>query len=122
MRGTRVQPMESGWFNAKLNPGEYVKVAPKAMADGSPLPEHIAKVYPMYLACAPNGHSCNLQAHQITEHEDGTITVAPSISISYSRDRGKTYVELWHGYLEKGVWRGVDKWSADIFFDPHADA
>ena len=42
---------------------------------------------------------------QITEHEDGTITVSPSISITTTR--GKMNVELWHGFLERGVWREV---------------
>lgn len=37
----------------------------------------------------------NLDDHQITEHEDGTITVSPSI----------LWPGKWHGYLEHGVWR-----------------
>lgn len=35
--------------------------------------------------------------HTIVEHEDGTITVSPSIL--YHGEKG------WHGFLEKGVWR-----------------
>ena len=38
-----------------------------------------------------------LSAHQITEHEDGTITVTPSILITDGRG-------TWHGYLTHGVW------------------
>jgi len=45
--------------------------------------------------------SGTLGNHQVTEHEDGTITVSPSI-LSYGHD-GKQ----WHGYLERGVWREV---------------
>jgi hypothetical protein len=45
--------------------------------------------------------TANLSAHQVEEHEDGTITVSPSILISR---RG---VAEWHGYLERGVWREV---------------
>jgi len=37
--------------------------------------------------------------HTITEHEDGTITVSPSILF---RGDNQPY---FHGYLEKGVWR-----------------
>lgn len=37
--------------------------------------------------------------HVVTEHEDGTITVEPSI---LCRTCG------WHGYLERGVWREVE--------------
>lgn len=54
---------------------------------------------PFWVAAAPNGWNCNLRAHDVTEHEDGTITVSPSILIT--RREGET----WHGYLEHGVWR-----------------
>lgn len=40
----------------------------------------------------------NLAKHHVTEHEDGTITVTPSILIT-------TQVGTWHGYLERGIWR-----------------
>lgn len=49
----------------------------------------------------PNGHIGDVSAHEITEHEDGTITVSPSILVSHATDM------LWHGYLEKGIWREV---------------
>jgi hypothetical protein len=42
-----------------------------------------------------------LGKHQVIEHEDGTITVSPSILISHWEGRS------WHGYLERGVWREV---------------
>lgn len=54
-----------------------------------------------WYASTPNGETANLSAHSVTEHEDGTITVSPSILVS---TRG---LELWHGYLERGVWRSV---------------
>jgi len=43
-----------------------------------------------------------LDLHQITEHEDGTITVSPSILCD---DNGNGLT--WHGYLERGIWREV---------------
>lgn len=46
----------------------------------------------------PNGHSGNLKAHDVIEHEDGTITVSPSILVS------NNVGQLWHGYLRRGVW------------------
>ncbi len=49
----------------------------------------------------PNGYMGRLSNHEVTEHTDGTITVHPSIKIS--DDTG----ELWHGWLQQGVWRGV---------------
>lgn len=58
-----------------------------------------------WYACAPNGHLGNLTAHDVTEHEDGTITVSPSILITTRDTERKQDVELWHGYLERGVWR-----------------
>ena len=41
----------------------------------------------------------NLRGHSVTEHDDGTITVSPSIKI-ISNTAG-----IWHGHLERGVWR-----------------
>ena len=42
----------------------------------------------------------NISTWNITEHEDGTITVSPSI---YVRGTGG-----WHGHLVGGVWTGKD--------------
>lgn len=39
-----------------------------------------------------------LSPHSVVEHEDGTITVTPSILQPNSPDG-------WHGFLERGVWR-----------------
>jgi hypothetical protein len=50
-------------------------------------------------ACTPSGMLANLRAHDVVEHEDGTITASPSILVSQSN------VGEWHGYLERGVWR-----------------
>jgi hypothetical protein len=47
----------------------------------------------------PNGHLGAFDKHEVVEHDDGTITVSPSILVS--SDEG----ELWHGFLERGVWR-----------------
>lgn len=43
----------------------------------------------------------SLSKHDVVEHEDGTITVSPSILI-----RGHSGRE-WHGWLERGIWRKV---------------
>lgn len=42
----------------------------------------------------------NPSKHSIVEHEDGTITVSPSILST--RPDG---TEVYHGFLEAGVWR-----------------
>lgn len=109
MQGRRVYPNEHGWMTEPLECGDYVKIAPTAMADGSPLPSDWPwqKCFPYWECKSPNGQVCSLdpKIHTITEHEDGTITVAPSILIYTSHDHGKTRIELWHGFLERGVWR-----------------
>lgn len=44
----------------------------------------------------------NLTAHEVVEHEDGTITVSPSILVTV---RWAGVEHSWHGYLERGIWR-----------------
>ena len=46
----------------------------------------------------PTGMLANLAKHDVVEHEDGTITVSPSILVGNKS-------ESWHGYLDRGVWR-----------------
>lgn len=57
----------------------------------------------------PNGAIGNVSKHTVVEHEDGTITVSPSILISGRRwdEAAQAYQhrEIWHGWLERGVWR-----------------
>ena len=45
----------------------------------------------------------DLSAHSVVEHEDGTITVSPSI-LHHGHD-AKNNVVHWHGFLERGIWR-----------------
>lgn len=45
-------------------------------------------------APAPGCPIAALSDHQITEHEDGTISVSPSI----------LWEGKYHGYLQRGVW------------------
>lgn len=46
----------------------------------------------------PNGHIGGLANHEVIEHEDGTISVSPSILVSDGSG------ELYHGFLKRGVW------------------
>lgn len=46
----------------------------------------------------PGSHVGCLRKHDVVEHEDGTITVSPSILIDDGRSQ-------WHGYLQRGVWK-----------------
>ena len=51
-------------------------------------------------AVTPTGLWCALRNHAVTTHDDGTITVSPSILVSNGEGG-----EVWHGFLERGVWR-----------------
>ena len=84
MQGKRIENIRDG-----LQPGEYGK----SLEDGT------------WWFCTPNNMfgRINDKIWQITEHEDGTITVSSSILINYGPEYPNT--PSWHGYLEKGVWR-----------------
>lgn len=79
--GTRVGPFNTAPYYPVLHPGEY------GLINGH------------WYGCTPNGLLANLSRHTVTEHEDGTISVSPSILV----EGGQT--NAWHGYLEHGVWR-----------------
>lgn len=63
----------------------------------------------------PYGRVGRLTSHTITEHEDGTITVRPSIfdGDPITDEELQRYGIAavagpgWHGWLEHGVWRSV---------------
>jgi hypothetical protein len=80
MIGRRVY-LNEGIRASDLEPGDYAK-----MNDG------------MFWMVAPNGAwgRLNPLIHKIVEHEDGTITVSPSILIKGEKS--------WHGFLKKGIW------------------
>ena len=88
MQGRRI-------YNTKddYQPGDYFKVL------------HIDEGLPDNAYCnqwrfmTPNGirGRINDLTWQIIEHEDGTITVSPSIFV-------KSPPLRWHGYLSHGVW------------------
>ena len=82
MIGKRVELIEQQGGFQLLAPGEYGK-----WKDGT------------WYAETPNGHGACLARHNVTEHEDGTITVSPSILVSNNDG------ELWHGYLTRGEWK-----------------
>lgn len=91
MTGTRVadRPWAPNAGFVHMPPGGYGRVQQK---DGS---------WKWYCR-TPTGDQGNLGAHEVTEHENGTITVSPSILVTTTRAGAE--VELWHGYLLAGVW------------------
>lgn len=57
--------------------------------------------------CLPNGVGpARLEDWNPVWHEDGTLTLSPSI-LDSGGDSAKGIPAGWHGYLERGVWRQV---------------
>lgn len=72
-------------------------------ADRTPIeelqPGDYCKRGDVWWVCLPNRQLGRLDSRwNVTEHEDGTITVSPSIHDA---------PDGWHGWLERGVWRSV---------------
>lgn len=80
--GRRVECDAEGWV--RLEPGDYAKT--KHGSFMSRVPE-------------PCFHTGSLKGHEVVEHEDGTITASPSILHT------EPNVGVWHGFLERGIWR-----------------
>lgn len=72
-------------FSPDCQPGDYC--GPITIEDESTA----------WYVCDPTGAVGRLTEHTVTEHEDGTISVTPSILAPGG----------WHGYLERGIWREV---------------
>jgi len=78
----------------ELDLGEY------AMIDGrwyACAPDRV----PPVSQYTPDRFLADLSAHDVTEHDDGTITVLPSILITVFTPKPIR----WHGYLKRGVWQ-----------------
>ncbi len=93
-QGRRVMPNPEGWLPPDLQPGDYGR-AVNPQAEG--------KRTGWWNVCAPDGTAGSLdpEIHTVTEHEDGTVTVSPSIDFSQRRPGA------FHGFLQRGVWRSV---------------
>ncbi len=74
--------LPDGWHSSASKPGDYWRTP-----DGH------------WEIVDPAGAIGRLDNHTVTEHEDGTITVSPSI---LNPNPGG-----WHGFLERGHWRSV---------------
>lgn len=91
MIGRRVLPDADGWLRASLKPGDYGRTTH---------PEVTNRPAGWWQVCAPDGSQGTLSPtiHTVVEHEDGTITVSPSLDFS------KRTPGAWHGVLRAGVW------------------
>jgi hypothetical protein len=88
----------------------------KRAAPGSYMKVSIGRRIMWYIV-DPNGEIGSLgYRHTVTEHEDGTISVTPSILADDPRPAfeqmggagpGAIAGPGWHGFLEHGVWRSV---------------
>lgn len=88
--GNRIRCSPEGYLRGFGTPGDYGRAT-----------SALVKRFPeqgWWNVVAPDGSSCRLNPaiHTVTEHDDGTITVYPSIVTS-----------TWHGWLERGMWRSV---------------
>jgi hypothetical protein len=80
-------------------PGRRVPVSPHQLRPG----EYCKFTNDVWYCRPPWEHGIGcLSNHKVTEHEDGTITVSPSILITAGPEDARV---SWHGYLERGVWR-----------------
>lgn len=80
MRGKRVHPEPDQPRLLLLQEGEY------------------GQINGIWYCRPPGNHMGSLERHEVVEHEDGTITVKPSILIDDGRNK-------WHGFLVKGEWQ-----------------
>lgn len=90
IHGRRIYPDESGCIVSTMQAGDYGR-----STDGKWLAHAPVELGgPVWL---------NRPGHEwkIEEHEDGTISVTPSIRIL----DGDGKPDIWHGYLTRGVWR-----------------
>lgn len=96
MKGVRVYPNEDGWLEpAEIDrPARYGRATSPAARGGAG----------WWQVTTPDGSvGClNPAVHSIEEHEDGTITVTPSLDHSQRKPGG------WHGYyLTRGEFISV---------------
>jgi len=95
MQGIRVWPDADGWLDNKeiYKPARY----------GRCTAERAKGRVGWWQVTAPDGSvGClNPNIHTVVEHDDGTITVTPSLDFSKRKPGG------WHGWLMRGVFRSV---------------
>ncbi len=81
-------PGWDAWNKGECPPGSYMKVS----TDWEGKPGRT-----IWFINDPFGHIGSLGEHTVEEHEDGTITVNPSI-LSTAEQGG------YHGWLRRGIW------------------
>lgn len=64
----------------------------------------------VWIVRSPNGLHGTLKKHKVVEHEDGTITVSPSILITIPGRDDLRY----HGFLERGKWQTLSDTKGEL--------
>lgn len=94
---TQGRRLPDGFHYKDSEPGDYWR---QSFGETPQIPQGAARGHGwQWTINDPSGSQGTLGDHDVVEHEDGTITVHPSIL--NASDGG------WHGYLERGVWREV---------------
>jgi hypothetical protein len=93
VQGVRVYPDAHGW----LDGSEIDKPARYGRATA------VVGRLAWWQVTAPDGSvgSVNPSVHQVVEHDDGTITVSPSLNFAARR------AGAWHGWLRRGVFESA---------------
>jgi len=95
--GRRLYPTDKDKVFEMMKPGDYFKLSSNPIE---------------FIIQTPNGLVCSIRNHAVIEHEDGTITVSPSIVVNGVKYENQFIMvneenAHWHGYLEHGVWREI---------------
>jgi hypothetical protein len=92
MMGRRVRANEQGYLRDLRHDGDYGRVE-RTLEQVHGIERQL-----WWQLIAPDGSQCCLDpsVHTITEHQDGTISVLPSI-----------VTDSWHGWLSHGLWTSV---------------
>jgi hypothetical protein len=89
--------------------GRRIECPPPNEEFDHPLPDYSPGDYWLdeslgyWMICPPNGGVGSLMNHQVTVHDDGTISVSPSIFLDGIHSSEHT----WHGYLKNGIWTEI---------------
>ncbi len=105
LQGRRLPDTEGGWFpDGDIRAGDYWKV----LGETSAAPSNLTGTVWFVVAPGPKPGQkmyARLTLHTVREEEDGTISIRSGDGSSNSVLVQRGPDELWHGYIEHGVWK-----------------